>query len=297
MLGNFDGLHIGHQKLIEFLNTTLESSYGPKFRKAAISFYPHPRSILVKDEILRDEYSRLLTPIRARQKYFELYNIDELVLVRFSKSFAEISPQEFIENVVYPLRPSLVVVGTDWRFGKGREGNIETLISLGKQYGFEAKVVPLFEGKSNSGQKIGASVVRKLLSESKVGEVEEILGRKFSVIGRVIRGDGRGKSIGFATANINSNRQFYPKYGVYKTRINIDGEVYNSISNVGVRPTFHGNLRKHNLETHIFEFNKDIYGKIVEVEFVDWVRDEKKFTSISELVSQIGEDIKHVKSS
>ncbi len=295
-LGNFDGLHLGHQKLfnkvIEYSKVTEE---GQASTAAIISFYPHPRYVLSKSTETKSKFEKLISPLRTRISKLNDFGIDELFAVRFSKSLAAFKPNEFIEKVILPLNPRMIIVGEDWCFGKNREGDVNTLIDFGKLHGFNVEVVSLRKSPDNN-TKIGSSQVRKLIDEGEVSELSKLLGSPFSIYGKVIKGDGRGRKIGFPTVNIHNARQKYPANGVYATSIIIDGKPYKSISNVGIRPTFKPKSEKVHLETHIFDFDKDLYGKYVEVCFEERVRGEMAFSSVEELLAQIVSDIKHVKS-
>jgi len=310
MLGTFDGLHKGHQVLAEALSNGLnrlanESGKDNTYSILA-SFYPHPRSVLLKSrsESISNEsglhykekassYSSLITPARIRAWRAHEMGIDELLLIQFTRALSNLSPRDFIKKIlVDPLSPSLIVVGYDWRFGRKREGDVELLEKLGLEYGFQTIIVD--EVKENN-LKIGARRLRELLCEGNIKELNSLLNYSFSISGKVVHGDGRGKLIGIPTANIHMVRQVLPRLGVYKTKVFLDGEVYSSITNVGKRPSFIDSNHEITVETHLLDFSGDLYGKRIRLEFHDWVREERKFSSVDALKAQIAKDIEQVR--
>lgn len=292
-IGTFDGVHLGHKLLIKELFRGLEE-LNPHVQNdaAIISFYPHPRAILSNNQEIKKEYSSLITPLRNRITKFNKLNLSELFFLRFSKKLADFGAEEFVEKILVPLKPKLIVVGEDWCFGRNREGDVSLLKEFGLKYGFEVNAVPLLT--SHNVAKLGSSSIRKMIKDGTVELLSDYIGEAFSITGKVIRGDGRGSKIGFPTANVHSVRQLYPKAGVYKTKVIIDGQSLESISNIGIRPTFYNSTNKTHLEAHILNFNQDIYGKEIEVRFISRVRDEKKFSNIDELVMQIKKDIESI---
>lgn len=294
-LGNFDGMHLGHQTLFNKIkNATRQQTSTSTLAATVVAFYPHPRYVLAKESDIKLRFQKLITPLRTRIIKLNEFGIDELIVVRFSKLLATFSPNEFIEKIILPLNPRIIVVGEDWCFGKNRAGDVNTLVEFGKRFDFEVQVMSLKKTSDNE-KKIGASEVRKLIESGEVSELKNLLGSTFKIYGKVIRGDGRGRKIGFPTANIHSVRQKYPANGVYASKILIDGKWYQSISNVGTRPTFKSTVSKVHLETHVFDFDQEIYGKYVEVSFEERIRDEMKFANVDELLAQIQSDIDQVK--
>lgn len=309
MLGTFDGLHKGHQFLAEALSNGLEritkETGKDKYYSILASFYPHPRSVLLKSrsesnndsnqqiQEKTNSYSSLITPARVRAWRVEDMGMDELLLIQFTRALSNLSPRDFIKQIlVDPLSPSLIVVGYDWRFGRKREGDVELLEKLGQEYGFKTIIV---DEVKDGNLKIGARRIRELLSEGQIKELNYLLNYPFSICGKVVHGDGRGKLIGVPTANIHTVRQALPRRGVYKTKVSLNGELYQSITNVGVRPSFIDSGNKITVETHLLDYSGDLYGKRLRLEFHEWVREERKFLSVDELKTQIAKDIEQVR--
>jgi riboflavin kinase/FMN adenylyltransferase len=281
-LGNFDGLHLGHKALFKaLLDEGSEESI-------VLTLYPHPRAVLSSDS-KNSPFNELITPLRARARILRDYGIDRLHVVRFSKSLSILSPREFLENYIFiPFRPKSIVVGFDWKFGKDRSGDISLLREIASIYDAKVRVI---EEVQEEDKKLGASLVRQKLEEAGVGALSGLLGAPFSFYGRVVHGDGRGRGLGFPTANILLHRQLYPKKGVYVSRAQFQGKEYPSITNIGQRPTFDGGT-KVKVETHLLDFDQDIYGEELKVSLIDFIRPELKFQGIDELKNQINIDIK-----
>lgn len=312
-IGTFDGLHQAHKVLVDRLHETLESIVDEERNRSQqdikpysvmLNFYPHPRTVVGRPVDTKgidreagpvDDYQKLLTPLRVRAIRARAMGLSELRMLHFTSSLSKVDAETFLRNCIFePLMPKVVVVGFDWSFGKGREGSISLLKEIASQYGCEVLMVNQI---SHGNEKIGARQIRVFLREGKISEANSLLGYPFMIEGKVVKGDGRGSQIGIPTANLKVVRQFLPASGVYKTKVRIDGEEYLSITNVGVRPTFKPNAIEQVVETHILDFNKNIYDKRMQVEFLDWVRPEMKFSSVDALVSQIHADIDAVKSS
>ncbi|HMO17179.1 MAG TPA: riboflavin biosynthesis protein RibF [Oligoflexia bacterium] len=298
-LGTFDGLHLGHRALVDRLNTELknmknQNSENIDIRRVMVSLYPHPRSVLNRSSVS----SKLLTPLRIRRELIRELPVDSCLMIRFTKAFSCLSAREFVESIlVKPFSPKLVVVGFDWCFGRDREGGIDLLKSLGNEFGFKTVVVGPVKDISSSELKIGATSIRQQLEQGLIKDANVLLGYPFSIMGRVVHGDGRGRLIGIPTANIHTNRQLLPGSGVYKTRALVGGNWYSSVTNVGFRPTFKTALeqRTASVEVHILDFSDNIYSEIVRLEFLDWLRPEMKFDSVDRLVDQIRSDINSVR--
>jgi riboflavin kinase / FMN adenylyltransferase len=295
-IGTFDGLHKAHKILIDTLKDELAltaSEKGLPPYHALLSFYPHPRTVVGikrEDDVYPvDDYKKLLTPVRVRAARAREMGIDELRLLHFTSSLSKVSAREFLLKCIFePFLPSLVVVGFDWSFGKGREGSTELLKEIAEEYNCRVVVV---EKVTQGEKKIGARQIRLLLREGQVRDANELLGYPFMIYGKVVRGDGRGSLIGVPTANLKVARQFLPRSGVYRTYAEIDGVKYLSVTNVGVRPTFRPDAVEQVVETHIFDFKENLYGRRVRLEFIDWIRAEKKFSSVEALITQIHSDM------
>ncbi len=279
-IGNFDGFHLGHQTLFKELNAHVVDG-----QKVLLTFTPHPRIVLGN---LNSREVPEITTLRTKVTLSKNLGFDIYFAARFSKLLSTYSPEEFVQKyLVEALRVDHVVVGYDWAFGKGRAGTAETLQNLGHKFGFRTSIIdPIII----DGNRVSSTLVKNKLELGEVFELKKLLGREFTISGRVIHGDGRGKTIGVPTANIYSPRQLLPKDGVYATTLLCAGKSYPSVSNIGIRPTFLGDTRR--LEVHIIgEDSLNLYQQHVDVTFLKRIRDEQKFSGIEELKAQIDADI------
>jgi riboflavin kinase/FMN adenylyltransferase len=284
-LGTFDGIHIGHQMLIRQLKM-IRSTTGCK--SLVYTFLNNPIEFLSSKDIP----PKIMT-ISERMKKFKCLGIDYLVFNPFDRILASMSPQEFIEDMLvnkYNLK--YLVVGYDFKFGNMASGDIELLRKLSPKYGFELVVIPPL---SLEGKVISSSFIRKLIqTEGQMEKVSMIMGSHYAISGKVIHGYGRGKDLGFPTANLEFNTQkAIPKYGIYLTKVSIGVASYWGMTNVGINPTF--NNKGLFIETHVLDYNGDLYGAKIKVEFLKRIRDEIKFTNIEELKEQISKDINWAK--
>ncbi len=281
-IGNFDGVHMGHKKIIDSVK---KEALEKGLSSCVITFHPHPQKVLQNINI------PLLVPIRERLKLLEREGIDYVACYTFTKELSEISAKDFITNtLVGKLNLKHLIVGPDFAFGRKREGNAELLRVMGEKLGFETRVVgpELIED-----QIVSSTSIRNFLREGNVQEASKFLGYDFYIEGSVIEGERRGRQIGFPTLNLDTDWDILPRVGVYATRAYIDEEKKESITNVGYRPTFGSDELL--IETHVFDFDRDVYGKRVRVEFVERVRDEQKFDGPDALVDQIKKDVVKVK--
>jgi len=279
-IGIFDGVHRGHQYLIKKMLTTARRL---KAQPIVITFSPHPAHVLRPD--LKLGY---LTSLQDRFRLLEGLGVAACVVVRFNRSFAAIQPQKFINDIlVKKLGVKAIFVGDDFRFGKDRGGDIALFQRLGVEYGYEMHAVT---GQKQGGQIISSTRIRQLIGVGKLNEAARLLGRPVSISGPVVKGSGRGKGLGFPTANIAYESDILPPQGVYALRVLLGKKVFSAVANLGMRPTFDKQVSKLYLEVHIFDFSKNIYGKHVQVEFLKKIRNEKKFSSPQSLIQQIQKD-------
>jgi riboflavin kinase/FMN adenylyltransferase len=279
-LGNFDGVHIGHQILLSEVAVRAYRSGGTS---VALTFDPHPL------KILRPGGIRLISSLEQKIQLIRLAGIDVLIILPFDQHLAQTSAKEFVEHILCAtLGVQELVVGYDYAFGKGREGNIEFLRREGKRRGFPVTVV---EAHSEGGQAVSSTRIRHLVMEGRMEEVRQLLGRCYHIHGLVQRGKQRGgKELGFPTANLKlSEEDLCPKKGVYVTQVLCQGKIYGSISNIGYNPTF--GEQELLAETHIFDFNADIYGQPIRLNLLRHLRGEIKFNTVEELTAQIREDV------
>ncbi|MFB3148926.1 MAG: bifunctional riboflavin kinase/FAD synthetase [Thermodesulfobacteriota bacterium] len=280
-IGNFDGVHVGHKKIIAAVK---EEAKQKGLSSCVITFHPHPQKVLQNIDI------QLLVPIRERLKLLEKDGVDVVACYTFTKDIAKIPAKDFVTDILIgKLNLKHLIVGPGFSFGRKREGNLDLLDKMGAQYGFDTEVV----GSAQiEGEIVSSTAIRNLVKEGNMTKAGKFLGYNFYIEGQVKEGERRGRQIGFPTANLDTDWDILPKVGVYATLAHVDGIVLNSITNVGYRPTFGNNELV--IETHIFNFNEDIYKKRIEVEFVDRVRDEQKFNGPQALVEQIKKDVDRV---
>ena len=270
-VGNFEGIHLGHQKLIK------EVLKFKGLRSCLITFEP-PTSYFFKGECR-------LNTLEEKEEVLRDLGLDYLVVIDFNDSFAKLSAKEFLRLLKERINLKVLVVGYDWRFGRKREGNYELL----KKFNLEVKVL---EPVLIKGKVVKSSLIRGLLKEGKVEEVKEFLGRPYTLKRKVLRGKGLGKSLGFPTANLEKSQGLCLKEGVYVVRVE---DRFLGLANYGIRPTFNG--REKVLEVHILNFSGDLVGKTLKVEFLKFLREERKFPSKEELIRQIKKDLAVVKES
>lgn len=278
-IGNFDGVHRGHQALFERVRQWAEKVDG---QSVVVTFNPHPLEVLFPD--------RTLNFITSHQQKLDLIagcGIDAVLVIPFSREFSKISATNFVTDLlVEKIGIKAIIVGYDYRFGHRREGNIEFLKRMGEQYGFAVDTV---SGLKMDNTVVSSTAIRQMILEGNVREAGKLLGRSFEVCGTVIEGRKRGAGLGFPTANIRVTNQTSPRTGVYAVEAEIDGIKYGGAANLGYNPTF-GDTDL-SLEVHLFDFNQDIYGKHMLVRFLDRLRDEKRFSGPAELIEQIKQDV------
>lgn len=277
-IGNFDGVHIGHQKVIgEAINIARRT----KNKSAILTFTPHPLTVLRPDL----EHFILMRPEQKQQKCLNL-GIDIYFEIQFDQKFSRMNAEDFVYKVIInQLKASHVVIGHDFIFGYKRSGNAEFLQDI-----LTKNNVGFTQVKSVGDEEVySSSLIRKMLKHPNLERVKQILGHNHKICGKIIKGNQMGSKLGFPTANIELDDLQRPAYGVYRVNAYIDGLTYQAIANIGNRPTLDGN--KEFLEIHILDYNKDIYGKNVEVELLEFIRPEQKFGSINALKKQIQEDV------
>jgi len=284
-IGNFDGVHKGHVSLIKQIKSLKNSS---SIKLAAMTFHPHPHVVLFsKEDFLLEK------PDNKSKLLFEA-GIDFIITVPFTRDFSTLSPNDFLTRYVFKNKLlKMVCLGHDFNFGSNKQGTFEDFAKIGEVQNIQILKMQPFGDSQN--QNISSSLIRKMLKEGKVKVANDYLGRKYSLDGGVIKGAGRGKLIGFPTANMNIDRtRLTPKIGVYATNTQYKGIRFQSITNIGRNPTFGEGAVS--IETFIFDFNHDIYGENIELEFCDFIRDEKKFPNVNDLISQISKDVEIRKS-
>ena len=269
-VGTFDGLHIGHQKVIGELVNTARSMGG---QSVVLTFFPHPRKVLQPDFNLKVIISR-----KEKTKLFEKLGVDNLVCIEFTKDFALTSSEEFVKKyLVDPIKPVKVIIGYDHHFGKDRKGNLEFLREMGAKYNFEVEKIEMQDIEKIA---VSSSKIREVISRGDMKTATKFLGYNFSISGEVVKGNQLGRTIGFPTANVKPDEpdKIIPEYGVYAVLFEWKGKLYKGMSNIGIRPTLDVNVLT--IEAHIFDFDQDIYGEEVSIYFLEHIRPEKKFRDL-----------------
>ena len=277
--GVFDGIHLGHQAVI---NTLLKRAAHDNLMSVLVGFYPHPLAFLAPERC-----PSILTPLSKRVEILQQFGIDEIVMLSFDAQIASMSPEAFVECVLLEkCRARHIVVGYACQFGKDRAGNAERLVELSQEYPFDVSIVPPTEVE---GAPVHSTRIREALAQGDLQRSSQLLGRSYSLVGNVVHGDGRGREIGFPTANIETQNQVYPPNGVYAIRAKLEERWLDGVLNIGMRPTFNGvNIQ---VEGHFFNFDEVIYGKPIEIFFVEKIRNERKFPNPEFLIQQIQRDI------
>ena len=280
-IGTFDGVHRGHQEIIKGMVAGAHAAGVPA---AVLTFYPHPALVLGK----RKDLYYLTTPEDQAELLGEL-GVDVVITHRFDYQTAETSAREFIDKVKTHLGFMQLWVGYDFALGRGREGDVPTLQHLGEEFGYTVHLTPPVE---NGGDVVSSSQIRNRLLAGEVEDVLRLLGRPYFLKGKVIPGDGRGRLIGIPTANLEVWPELViPKSGVYACRVNLNRKTWGAVTNIGVRPTFSTRSDALHVETHILDFQGDIYNHTIHLEFLARLRDEQRFPGVEALVAQIQRDI------
>lgn len=280
-IGDFDGVHFGHRKVIE---TAVHIAKKERLQAAVMTFDPHPREVLS-----HLTHFRYLTPIKRKLQLFEEIGVQIALVMQFDQSFANISPEAFVDQVLKQLSVHTVVVGFDFTFGNEAKGTVETLRELCEGHMDVEVVKPM----QLHGEKISSTLIREHLQLGDLDRVKQLLGRNYSVSGVVVHGEGRGRTIGFPTANVAlDDRYIIPKTGVYAVRFHVDEEIYDAVMNIGYKPTFEGHKEEEpTLEVHVIDYNGNLYDKNVQIEFLEYIRSERKFPNVEALIDQISKDV------
>lgn len=284
-IGTFDGVHIGHQKIIKRL---VDIAHKKHLNSVVLTFFPHPRMVLQNNNDIR-----LLNTIEERETILSDLGLDYLVVKTFTKEFANLSAEEFVKNIlVDKLNAKHIIIGYDHRFGKGRSANIDDLKSFGKQYDFEVEEISVQDIEDVS---VSSTKIRNALNDGDILTANTYLGYNFYITGKVVKGKGLGRKIGFPTANIEiaEDYKLIPKNGVYVIKTSIENKLVYGMMNIGMNPTVNGT--KKTIEAHFFNFNNDIYNQTLKIEFVARLRDEQKFESVELLKKQLKLDEKNAK--
>ena len=282
-VGNFDGLHLGHQKILRQL---IESAQAEQAIAGVITFDPHPLKVLRPGQA-----PPMVETIGQRLERFAAIGLDAALVLRFDRALAALSPEEFVRGVlVEELKTAAVLVGQNFRFGHRQEGNVKTLAELGRRFGFSVQIV---DPVLIDGEFVSSTGVRNAVAEGRVAHAARLLGRPFALTGEIVHGAGRGSTLLFPTLNLAPEEELLPKVGVYATETRVDGRLYRSATNVGFRPTFDGTLL--GVESHLFDFSREVTQGRLELRFWERLRDERKFAGPAELRAQIAADLRETR--
>lgn len=276
-LGNFDGVHLGHKKILDLLSNKADEL---DLVSMVMTFSPHP------ENIIREKRIKMIQTLNQRLEEIKKFGIQAVLVIPFDKKFSHLSGQEFIQKIlVNLLKVKVIIVGENFRFGKNREGDFSLLRSIGSRFDLQVFSLPSVD---KNGMIVSSSLIRKFLQEGEIEKANVLLGRYYGIEGEVIKGKSRGKILGFPTANIQTRNDIVPP-GVFVTNVAIGTRVFPSMTNIGHCPTF--SQQKTNIESYIINFNKNIYGKKIRIHFIKKLREEIKFDNPEELSFQIKKDL------
>ena len=285
-IGTYDGVHLGHQVIIQRINELAKETGG---ESVLLTFDPHPRIVLFPDKNLK-----LISTIDEKIRLFESFGLDNLIITPFSKEFASTEAKDYVRDILVKyIKPSVIVIGYDHKFGKGRQGDIHLLRELSTQYNYKIEEI---SAQTIDEISVSSTKVRKALMDADIQEANKLLAHPFTIEGEVVKGDQLGRTLGFPTANleISNNHKLIPPVGVYAVWVTIDNERFKGALSIGHRPTIedHGNLR---IEVYILDFSRDIYGQEIRLIFQDYIRQDQKFDSIELMTEQISKDVEKVR--
>lgn len=285
-LGNFDGVHLGHQHLISDMVSKAREIQGTP---TVFTFYPHPMTVLKPQSA-----PPMLLTQKAKQAMIAALGVKVMIKAGFTRKLSQMSPEDFVVRILHDaLRVRWVYVGYNFSFGYKGEGTPDLLKELGRKYSFNVHITP---SVSVDGEPVSSTVIRHFMLDGDVSRARKFLGYCPWVEGDVVLGERRGRTLGFPTANLEIDpRIVVPANGVYSVKVKVDDDNFLGVANIGVKPTFHGEMNKRNIEVHLLDFYGNLYGKRIKVFFTKRLREEKRFCSVSELVQQIEQDIIHAR--
>ena len=279
-IGTFDGVHIGHQKIIKRLVKIAKKEH---LKAVVLTFFPHPRMVLQKDSNIK-----LINTIDEKAQLFEKFGIDNLVVKKFTKEFSRLSAEDFVKQVlVDKLKIQKIIIGYDHHFGRNRNANIDDLRTFGNTFNFDVEEISVQDINDVA---VSSTKIREALIDGDIKTANSFLGYNFMLSGDIVKGKGLGKQIGFPTANlfIEETYKLIPKQGVYIVKSHIEDVVVYGMMNIGTNPTAGGN--KESIEVHFFDFNNDLYDQKIQIQILDRIRDEHKFDSLDVLKLQLQKD-------
>jgi riboflavin kinase / FMN adenylyltransferase len=284
-IGVFDGVHRGHQAVI---STSAQHAQSQNGTPVVVTFDPHPMKVLRP----RDA-PHLLTATQHKIALIRDLGVRHLLVINFNKQFAATEPEDFVRQLMIHSKPLReICVGHEWSFGRDRRGNLNLLQKLGAQFGFAVIGIPPVK---INGEVVSSTAIRQAVQSGDLAKAAQMLGREYAILGTVVSGDRLGKKIGFPTANLSAHSEQFPPNGVYFAQATLDGVVYPGVINLGFRPTVHSGNPERVLEIHLLDFDRDIYGKDIEVRFVKYLRPEQKFENVHALARQIELDVQQAR--
>ena len=282
-IGNFDGVHLGHQQILRRLVERAEKS---NWMSAVLTFFPHPARVLRPEQA-----PPLLATLDQRLAAFGAAKIDATLVLNFDRELAQVTAADFVKRyLLETMRAKAVLVGETFRFGHRQAGDVNLLCELGKRWGFEVDVVPPV---TIEGVAVSSMAVREAVRDGRMEDARKLLGRPYALAGQIRTGTGQGRKLVVPTLNLNTEQELLPKMGVYATEVALDGKVYRAATNVGVRPTFDGS--RTTVESHLLDFNENRISGPIEVRFCTRLRDEKKFSGPEALREQVLKDIERAR--
>jgi riboflavin kinase/FMN adenylyltransferase len=284
--GTFDGVHIGHQKILKQVVAEARKNDGVS---VLLTFYPHPRLVLYPD----DNELKLLNTIDEKARLVERLGIDYMIILPFTKELSRMPAMEFVRDVlVTQLNTRKLIIGYDHRFGRNREGSLEKMIELAAIYGFQVEEIPAQDIDDST---VSSTKIRKALLSGDVQTATQYLGKNYTISGRVVEGHQQGRKLGYPTANIalETTYKLIPQNGVYAVKLYVEHKTYNGMLNIGLNPTFDD--KGWSIEVHLFDFEGDLYNKFVTLELIDYVRAEEKFANKDALAAQLKKDEERIR--
>jgi riboflavin kinase/FMN adenylyltransferase len=284
-IGVFDGVHLGHQAVI---STSAEHARAEDGTPVVITFDPHPIKVLRPDNA-----PHLLTATEHKIQLIRALGVEHLLVIHFDRDFAATPPEKFVQQLVEDAKPLReICVGHEWSFGKGRAGNLELLKKLGAQHGFRVVGIPPV---TVNGEVVSSTAIRAAVEAGDFSRAAAMLGREYTILGTVKRGEQLGRKLGFPTANLSAHSEQFPPNGVYVAEAQLEGAVLRGVANVGFRPTVATDKPHRLVELYLFDLHRDIYGENIEVRFVSYLRPEQKFETVDALAKQIARDVEQAR--
>jgi riboflavin kinase/FMN adenylyltransferase len=285
-IGVFDGVHRGHQAVI---STSAKHAKSTNGTPVVVTFDPHPMKVLRPRQA-----PHLLTATQHKIRLIRGLGVQHLLIIKFDEAFAATSPEDFVQQLVTHSKPLReICVGHEWSFGKGRRGNLALLRKLGAQFDFDVVGIPAVTLRN--GEVVSSTAIRHAIEAGDLAKAAEMLGREYTILGTVVRGENLGKKIGFPTANLSAHSEQFPPNGVYFAQAILNGTIYPGVVNLGYRPTVSSDKTERVLEIYLLDFDQNIYGKDIEVRFVQFLRPEQKFENLDALVRQIELDVQQAR--